>query len=516
MLTFTLFGLGLVEFLCLWVPFTAASLSADEALVLSGALGTLAAASVAPTLFALRRGSTGIAAPFAILGLSNLVYGVLGNLMVFSDPDVLLAGAQSLKYFGIAVIYTILSFAAFAVGSGVRVGSRWTEAAPEWKINRIPVVVGILFCTPWAIRLYAMSQGLVITKLIDTPAREYLGNPVLVALYFRAHAVAWLAIAVCLIAVVRYSRGSRRTARRWTIAALAITGLEVLYGAVIQLARIQLVGLLLVIAVVLFLSGRRLPVRPVAVFLAVVVLFVMPFVAISKSVQNQVLSTSPDIFERLSMFVTEVMPATLEIMATDYFDSYVATIGHSTRLSSADALAAMVQKTWDEGVEPAGVSGLFRPFVNLVPRAIWPDKPDLETTMVLQDHYGFGWYGWGYQVDVIMTPFNEAYGFLGLPGALLVMGLLGFIFRAMYHYLVAASGAQWSTGIAVYGVLVFDMFFNQYTVSGVLAPFRDMVLLLLFLSVILEGRFPLVRTRTLTGPMRGDVRGAAAPSRSHS
>jgi hypothetical protein len=512
--TFALIGLGLIELLCLWVPQTVPSLSYDEALVLSGALGTLAAASVAPALFALRRGSTDIVGPLAIFGLSNLVYGVLGNLMVFADPETLLAGEQSLKYFGVAVIYITLAFAAFALGSRIPAGGSWTAAPPQWKVSRIPLAVGILVCMAWGIRLYAMSQGLVMTKLIDTPAREYLGNPILVALYFRSRAVAWLAIAICIIAAVRYSRGSRRTTSRWTIAAVVLAGLEIVYGAVIQLSRMELVGLGLVITVVLFCCGRRLPARPVAVFLTVCVLFVMPFVAISRSIQSPMLMTSPDVFERFGMFVSDVMPATLEIMATDYVNSYVGTIGHSTRLSSADVLAAMVQKSWEEGVEPAGLFGLLRPFVALVPRAIWPDKPDLETTMVLQDHYGFGWYGWGDPVDVIVTPFNEAYGFLGLPGALLVMGLIGFIFRLMHRYLVANSNGQWSTGIAVYSVLVFEMVFSTNTVSGVFAPFRDMIILSVFLAVVLEGRLPFVAAPRSIGPLPGGVRGLEAASRS--
>jgi hypothetical protein len=516
MLTLAVVGLGLLEVLCLWVPLSAASLTYDEALVLAGALGVLAAASLAPLVGALKRNSREIVAPLSILGLSNLLYGVLGNLMVFGEPEALLAGEQSLKYFGVAVIYLLLAFGAFAVGYRFPYGGGWVGSGGPWKIGRIPLAVAILVALGWGIRLYAMSQGLVITKLIETPVREILGNPILVALYFRSHALVWLAIAVCIIAAVRYSDGSRRTTVRWTLMATGLTGLEMLYFAVIALTRMQLFGLFLMIAVVLFLCGRSLPVRPLAMFLAVFVLFVMPFVAISKSIQSPILISSPDVFERFGMFVTDVVPATIEVMATDYIDSYVRTFGHSTHLSTADVLAAIVQKTWDEGIEPPGITGLLIQFAGLVPRALWPDKPDLETTMTLQNHYGYGHYGWGYHVDVVMTPFSEAYGFIGLPGALLIVALLGFLFKLIYRYLVGGSEGQWSTGVAVYGVLAFDMMFNQYTVTGVFAPLRDMILLLLLLSVVLEGRLPFMSARRATRVPPAPYRRVPVPSRSSS
>ena len=160
-----------------------------------------------------------------------------------------------------------------------------------------------------------------------------------------------------------------------------------------------------------------------------------------------------------------------------------------------DILAAKGFRLWDEDVAVPGPEGLLMQIFNLVPRAVWADKPVFETTQFLQAHYGYGWFGLGYYTDIVMTPFTEAYAFVGLPGALFLMFVLGVFFQAVYMTLVGRTGGRWNTGVVIYAVLAFDMLFNQFTIAGMLAPLRDMILMLGFLTVVLERRLPTARGR---------------------
>lgn len=481
MLSLVVSFLVVIELFCWTVPFLVSDVDIAIAGMLALSLAALAPLALAPLLKFAGQPTTDLVSPLPIVGLSLLMFGVVGSLLMLRDPSALLASDQNLRYVPDAALLLGLGFVAFAAGYLAVGKPAGVQAAPAWRADRLPLAIAMLVVVGWGVRFYAMSQGLVITKLISDPARDFLGNPLVVALFLRSHSFTLVAIAIAVI-----QAGAPRATRGWKVVAVGLVVLEVLYVVSVQLTRAPLVGVGMTVFCALYLTQRKIPFKLIGTMLVVFVVVITPFVQITKRIQNYGYNTSGGDLDQLQVFVTKVFPLTIETMLTEYPTDYFDSLGHSTHFSATDALAAIVEKRWESNVEPAGLAGLLAQFLGLVPRALWPSKPDMESTDLIQHHYGYGWYGRGYRYDIIMTPFTEAYAFLPLPAALVVMVLLGFGFRHFYRRLIEGSDARWATGVAIYSALSFEFFFQQYTIAGILAPLRDVVLLVIFMKLVLD------------------------------
>jgi hypothetical protein len=458
----------------------------------------LGAVTLYPALHYLRIGSIHVISPVSVLGLSLFLYGVAGLFGAVADPDSLVIGAEGAEYLPFATAIFFLGFVAFAVGHGrpPRLVPP-PRTLPEWKENRILPVVLILAGLAWSARIFAASQGLVFGKLMSDdlgsiPAIELLGaQPIVLTLMQGTQALTTAAILVCLVTLLRVHRDAPpRRRRTWMAIAIALAAAEIAYFATVGLSRMAI----LTVGASMFClvsALRRPPVKQAFILTAVFVLWVMPFTQIVKATTGSSGATraSGDLLSITEQIGVSAFEA-IDLLGADYFQTWFDSLGHSTRATGSDLIVVALEGQLRDGRSPIGLGPLLTTFLNLIPRLVWPDKPiAFASGREIQNYYGYGFREEGY-ADAVVTPVAQLYAYVGLLGVVLGMWLLGLLAGLMYRKLVVDPGAAWNTGLVLYAVMAFGMFFPEIALAGILARAREGVLLGLFLIVVLEGRVP--------------------------
>ncbi len=489
-----------VGILIAWYAVSIGNFTSTNNVALVVSLMPIALVSLSPLLYYLRRNPANVANPISVLGLSYLLYAVFGAFGAIWNPGALVVGEPGLRFLPFATFLLMLGFLFFGLGYFLLpTQAQQNVDTFQWKENRIPLAVLILAGVAWGTRYYGASQGLVLPKLISDEyggisAIDIVGsNPLVLSLAQRSHVLSWAAILICLVACKRvYAHQPAYRRNRWLLTAMVLLALEWGYWITIGLAKMPIIGVSLSVFCLVSMV-RKPPLKQALIFMVLFVFFVVPVMQTAKNlggIYGLTEIASRDV-SKLGLFVQQVFPQAVELIVADYSNSYIASLNHATRLTGADLMILVAEKQVGEDQPPIGVWPLLMTLLGLVPRAIWPDKPlSFGGGREIQNYYRYG-YGDSYR-DAVLTPVVELYAYVGALGVALGMFLYGVLVRIVYRVLVERNGRTWNTGLVLYAVLAFELLVQENTLSGVMAPLRDVLILWIFLAIVLEGRIPLL------------------------
>ena len=340
-----------------------------------------------------------------------------------------------------------------------------------------PVVVLGLAGVIWALRVYAASQGLVLSHAGDIMTEVGTGASIAIQLSLLGRP-----LIVMLGAVLAMDR---RPARRTL--GLLIVGGELLFS--VLWARRLLLDIIVALLLVGIWTGRRLSPRRVVAYAAIAAfttLFMWPFMFHLRTVADQAGLYGSDFTTRSETLIHQVIP---EAIATfDWADSfaadspYVENVHDRTRMID---LLLDIAESHDEGTPVMRGQVFAAALVSTIPRFLWPDKERVmsaETWQVeelIEEHFGLP------LVDMASTVLTHGYADGGVLGVILYMAGFGLALGFCERFLGGARSAL--LGLAAYAMGMSLAVQVEGNVTDVLAVGR-VVLALVVLDRV-AGRF---------------------------
>lgn len=467
--------------IAVWAVSLVPGLGGVDQAKLGGSLALLTEASLLPVTWFWINDRAQIVNPVAAQGASFFFFGVLGTIFALRNTSLLTGGETSLRHLPYATCLMTLGFLSFCtgyalVGMGKRphiVVSRDGVKLQQWDSRRVAFAFTVLVGAAWTSRAYAASLGFVATKFMS---ESLTGNPFIIALYQRSHALIALAAALAFLFAAQQAT-SRNGGRLWQLIAVALLVLETVYFGLIQFTRMQTVYGWAAAFFVLCLIGRT-PWRSALIVTLLFVGLFLPLVLRARQLAaEQGAATGASGFELVSI-ATSMLPAAFEDVTGSYLTSFDDSLGHSTHFANADVLTAFIDEQDEKGLPPMGLEPLMQSAIQLVPRVIWPSKPEpYDKTRAIKAYYGY----WD-DDDIQVSPVGELYACFGLFGIGIGMMLNGALLKLLFQRLLSGPPTILNSGTALYAAFGFELGFLQTDLVATLAPMRDLLLLWLFLS----------------------------------
>lgn len=357
------------------------------------------------------------------LSLAAVFYAVAfaaGSVFVWVAPGVDVVSASDRVDLVAALGLVTASWALFAAGYALDpFGIVKTVVSPP---NRIAAGAGLaavllpLLGIGWAARLASLASDRYFHLSSVTPVRTG-------ATWFLDATSGLPLLALAFLAVHALSSGSPRRHRAW----LLVLTLVELGWSIPTGSRSRIVDVLLVLLVVRYYVSGKLPSLRIAVVGALVMVFVVfPFGATYRALDFRA-SVSVALFSATSETARGGIDRTLA-SGTEAV----------ARLSDISAVARLVDQGRDR-IELAPGESFLWAIQGVVPRALYPDKPDPGR---FGNDFGRA-YGFidasNYRTAIAVTQPGEVYLNGGWLGILIGMPLLGGLYRLVSDYLRARS-----------------------------------------------------------------------------
>jgi hypothetical protein len=274
---------------------------------------------------------------------------------------------------------------------------------------------------PWA--MYGAGALARIAEAILNGSVGYLGNPeesVSSANGYTQLIRSATMLSIFALAVASYRLFEKREGG--ITLAIMLTA-EVATGAFLGMKESFLTAALAVI-LPYGIARRRMPVKALVAVALGFLLVIMPFNSAYRSVLRGGGSTLT--MEQASGAAPDVLAETINAngLTRTLSESYDATI---YRLGLIDNVAIIVQRTPTEIAYRSPLEYLYAPFVGLVPRAVWPDKPILATGYEFSHEY--------YDLPTFLYT-SSAVTLVGdffRHGGWIAVMILSFVFGAIYR-----------------------------------------------------------------------------------
>lgn len=270
----------------------------------------------------------------------------------------------------------------------------------------------------------------------------------------------------------------RQTRNAGDFLALGSAVVVVAFTSFAYAKRIELLLGALILSLVWYYSGHRIPVGRVLLAAAFCLFVVIPVIGHQRSlVQLKQIDSSESLRNPVEPMVTAFEDLMREGVG-GYVSQSMAIF--MNRMPGVDTVAAIL--TYTPSQQPYFARGdyaVLLPPASMIPRAIWPDKPIVET----QREINFIYFG---------RPDFDTHMAMYVPGSLLMsfgwIGLvigsvvLGMVYRAFHHYCIVRSGAS-EVGVFVYVTLVASIVLGyEQNPAG---PIGQMTKAAIFLAAII-------------------------------
>jgi hypothetical protein len=409
-------------------------------------LTILTALSAAPLVaVGIRRGA-GLLSPIVLVSLYFLTaYAIRGwsiDARHEAGSDVTVRVARSLPGYLIPSIdVAIVALAAFYLGYLCIVSPAIAGVLPR---PREPIERGQLGIAGWVL----LSIGLPCFTL-NAVATERVSNSGLSEVVFNLSAFAMVGFAFLAISARRGGRGPE-------VSPVVVVALFVylLLGGVVEGSKATVLWVLLAGAVALYYGRRRLPTGYVVAAAAAFVFVFFPTIQTLRNIQDE--PDQPSVPRSLARLPDRIVSTDPQGRPREGLrpDTYIADslLSTTSRLYGLDSL--VVARALTPNVHPYLEGSTYaRLPESLVPRFVWPGKPELS----FADEFGDEYWGRLNASDQSAQPVGvvgELYLNWGVPAVVAGMFMLGFAYRLWYSWLAR----RWSPlAIALYVVSVPTM-----------------------------------------------------------
>lgn len=417
-----------------------------------------------------------------ILPLYLLYFGIRAAWILTNSPHVRTAPnlniIADINIITLALFYILIGVVALIMGYYSRLPTAICKVLPRLKFSwnnerRIIKHIYILYGIGFFFRLFAIAHGLFLVFGV----RE-----IPIALTTIVHIFGRMPLfAYALYAVYFFSAKDRRPSR---IVGVIMLISEVSF-AFISGWRGNFIILLLISLIAYHYGRRKLRIRQIVIFLAIVMFAVFPLVTAYRAVYHVV--REENVSALTGRGFLRLVSATLEEMKEQTLREHI-TYSSSTfmnRFIGIDSLAVTIKLTPE--VMDFQLGRTITPlFLLPIPRAIFPDKPDLS----LGGMFGVKFWGWPedpWHGSAAITQVGEFYLNFHLAGIILGMFLSGIIYRLTYLYFIKQGTVDKRIGVFLYSVTFFHLIGIESNIAiayaGLLQTFLVGLLIAWLLSV---------------------------------
>ncbi len=372
-------------------------------------------------------------------GLVLLHFAVPGLLLGSGLASHIFLNRDNEAYAVQAILFATLALIAVHLGTQfatTRLAFRNRPGLPKyWSSFRICSVSLVLLAIGWIARIHIVESNAYF-QIARTVQGELEGP-----FYAAIRLFEQFPLHVACILSIRYWRLGAPTTRFWGSALLLVVLGELAYWLPSGRKLETILALLLPI-MIRYLVAKRLPSVPIAVSLLTFLFFLFPLIH-QYRVAIELGGDTKELLHTATVAAGEIASGSSKV---DISGSDVAL----SRISLLEPLSACVrllkEGDWDVmlGTSYGGV------LLGLIPRFIWPDKPNLHYGTDFGHAAGMVWSS-DWLTSISVTFFGEAYLNFGWAG-LLPVALLGFIFGLLYCQIRRSSHKE--TWTLLYAILL--------------------------------------------------------------
>jgi hypothetical protein len=423
---------------------------------------TITGIALRPAIRALRRPDPwGLWRPVSYFGGFYALYFGIGPLPALWHTDAVL-DQQALTSYPLACLLALVGLLLAQAGTRVDRGSSPLGLAVESQLSRRACVVALLVLVSivWWERQELSDAGMFFKGSFVMGNLDLLDRTFVVA----QRQLSFLTVAVASVLLYGY-RGQRHYLESMLGWGAILGELGYYFLSSHRIPCLQVIG---VLAMMRGALGRRTTLRALVVAGVLLAGVVYPVSSVMRQTFNDVTPWDKDV-NNIASVSGVVLPEAIGQVRKRYADIFRSQSGEdflSVRLNGVDMLASLVHEHVGRNRSLLHGEATWQGMLLLIPRALWPDKPEAEIDVERYVNYKFDLP----QIDTMITPPAEFYADFGVVGIVLGMlawgGLLGLLHRST---VVSTSMA----GLLAYVTLMPSVAIpEQAFVSGVLGAVR--------------------------------------------
>ncbi len=386
---------------------------------------------IVPAWFDWNRGRLDVFAPLHVYGAVYFINFGVGAILTVEDPALVAYDVHVVPFVPRALLYCLLGYLALLAGYYLP----WTRHRPvsrpaEWPRGAaLLLFVGLIGLVGY-LALVAWTQA----SWVEGSLPPGLGSLSQLAPFFLfAWALGWL---------VYFSGRSGRSQRLVLFCVLLPAVILIAYLTIS--VKSLLVALVAVPIIARWYAQARAPWLPIAIFSLVLVFVVFPFYNTYRSYYRT--DSHADRIEQAYENVLHSSSETYQLLSVGTF---------KRRLALINSVAVVVRDV-GRWVPHANGETLFAPLATyLVPRFVWPDKPQVELGREFGRRFRLTTYA-SRKTHVAPSVPGELYWNFDLPGIIVGMALMGLTLRWIYRR-YGAEGALDPVPNAVYVVVLLTI-----------------------------------------------------------
>jgi hypothetical protein len=420
--------------------------------------------------------------PIYLISLSYALYFGLRTIYIFHRPEEIIHREvfdvgllnQSLLYVILGLSVLLLAYYS-PLSEKLANKIKLNGLKREWPAKGLVERIVFLYLVGFAVRLVAIKAG--VSSLlrrpagyistyaeIHTPGRDYLAN-------FQEYT--WYAVLALMLSGL-YAKN--KIARMLLYIFWAI---EIAFNAPTTSKKVLFV---LALTVMLWYNYRKRLVAFNRYFIIVIVavFLIFPGLNVYRTIYGAKYGfLSPT--EAIPCAWSDALSFFGSMSPRDYFNYSLDMF--MRRAHGIDSVCLTVKYTPSAHDFLRGIDYVYIVPAGLIPRAIWESKPHFKSEEIFELHYWYGdiWQSLGSFPGPTMV--GDFYMNFGLPGILMGMLFVGFLYRFLYEFFVRGTGAS-SPGLLFYFVTLIPLLHVEASILNLSSMLKKIIYLGIFHFVL--------------------------------
>jgi len=432
-----------------------------------------------------RTRSIDLASPLVLFGGFYFIYFAFSSI-----PAVVwrgqLVSQSGYEFFALAMLYAAWGYLGFLLGYQHILRGRSKEkciitgndSALHWKKETLERYFILFIGLLWFARWILISYGIFF--------KTFLGAQMLFQLPSHVRTLRLVAEILTILlfslgCLWYYRFGRNKKSGKFIFGGYAL--LEVSYYFLANNRSRLLYFLVIVFLFWVFSGKRRMPIKGILAAVIIFVFLIMPLGWVMRNLSYSVVPSRAG-NQQVCLVAFDLLPRSVNYLFHNYWESFATnrlTNYNAVRLSGLNLFAATLEERLDGRRPLLYGKTMYRLFPILVPRLIWPTKPNFleyerPEGMILL-HYGF------FLRDEMITPVTELYTNFGVVGIFFGMIIFGLGFRYFWEYVRRKNFSDMAIVLYASAILPFVKM-EMAIVPGVGIALRNMALIWIVCKII--------------------------------